>query len=154
MNEMAAVYFVCYGNTCRSPMATDIFRQLLRRRRKEGVAVDCFGTTPYYPDNPEVKALRERAVSKVMGNLDGIVRHVPKGVPEVKIRSSDLLVLLAPEYLQSLNDQISGMDRPPRIIVWDIPDPFTHPVETYVECAEVLKKQIERNFNLLVGDSG
>lgn len=151
---MPVVHFVCYGNTCRSPMAAEILSQLLRGKRIAGVAVDCFGTTPYYPDNPEVKALRERAVAKVVGELNGIVKHVPKGVPEVKIASSDLLVLLAPEYLQSLKDQISRMEKSPRMIVWDIPDPFTHPFEKYVECAEVLKLEIERNFNLLVGDSG
>jgi protein-tyrosine-phosphatase len=150
---MTVVYFVCYGNTCRSPIAADILRQLLRHKHKTGVSVDCFGTTPYYPDNPEVKALRERAIEKVMGGLDGIIRHVPKGVPDVKIRSSDLLVLLVPEYLQSLKDQIPEIKEPPRIVVWNIPDPFTHPFEKYVECAELLKREIERNINLLIGDS-
>ena len=67
--EVPAVYFVCHGNTCRSPMAAEIFRRMLRDAKGNGITVDSFGTNPYYPDSPEVKELREGTLKMVMGGF-------------------------------------------------------------------------------------
>lgn len=151
---MTRILFVCYGNTCRSPMAMDILKQLLRNKGVEGVVVDCIGTDPYYPDNPEVKDLRERAVKEVMGDIDGLSEHVPKGFPEVNITSTDRLVFLAPEYMDCFERRIEALKETPETMIWEIPDPFTKPFEAYVTSAGILRDHIERNFNKLTEDSG
>ena len=50
---MTTVYFVCVGNTCRSPMAAAIFNRIARGRGIEGVRGDSFGIEPFYRDNDE-----------------------------------------------------------------------------------------------------
>jgi protein-tyrosine-phosphatase len=151
---MRTVYFVCHGNTCRSPMAAEIFRHILKARGGPSVGVDCFGTNPYYPDNPEVKRLREAAVTEVMGGLNELSSHVPKGIGDVSLCEQDILVMLNPPDLPVLKELVARTGAEPRLIVWDIEDPFTKPLAKYIESARSMRTAIERNFTLLSGASG
>ena len=149
----STVYFVCHGNTCRSPMAAEIFRQMAKTMDGRDVAVDCFGTDPYYPDNPEVKRLREAAVAEIMGGLGELPQHVPKGIEGVRLRDGDIHVMLNPPDVPTLEEQVARTDVRPELVVWDIEDPFMKPLSKYIESAREMRDAIERNFNLLSGAS-
>ena len=146
---MTTIYFVCHGNTCRSPMGAEIFRQAIKSRANERILVDCFGTEPYYPDDSEVKRLRETAVAEVMGVFDELSDHTPKGIEEVDLKSYDTVVMLDLEDASTLEDQIAATGARPRLIVWDVEDPFKKHPQKYVESAQVMRAAIERNFHLL-----
>lgn len=153
-DSIRTVYFVCHGNTCRSPMAGEIFRQILKERGDSDTVVDCFGTNPYYPDNPDVKRLREAAVTEVMGGLEELPRHVPKGMDGLALREHDVLVMLNPSELHVLEEQLSGTGVKVKVLVWDIEDPFRKPLEKYIESARSMKEAIEGKLNLSPDASG
>ena len=134
-------------------MAAEIFRRMLRDAKGNGITVDSFGTNPYYPDSPEVKGLREGALRMVMGGFDEMARHVPKGIGDVCLEADDKLVLLASKDLPTLEEQLKTVPEQPMLLVWDIEDPFRKPLSKYIESATTLRAEIERNFNLLSGDT-
>lgn len=127
-------------------MAAEILRIWVKQGQAGDLAVDSFGTNPYYPDNPEVKGLRESAITEVMGDLDNLQDHVPKGIGDIGLVGEDLLVLLAPKDLPALKEQINASGRRPRVIIWDIEDPFRKPLSKYIESAKSIKALIEEDF--------
>ena len=154
VDHMRTIYFVCHGNTCRSPMAAEILRQMLKERGDSETVVDCFGTNPYYPDNPDVRQLREAAVTEVMGGLNELSGHIPKGIEGLALGEHDVLVMLNPADLHVLEEQLSRAGVDLEVLVWDIEDPFRKALEKYIESARSMRDSIERNFNLLSGASG
>lgn len=130
-------------------MAAEIFRLMLSQTRSASVGVDSFGTNPYYQDNPEVRGLREKAVAEVMGGIGDMMNHRPKGIDDIDLKGDELLVLLAPKDLPALSRQVDATRKSPRMIVWDIEDPFTKPLSKYIESAATMKAHIKRNFNQL-----
>ena len=152
---MPTVWFVCIGNTCRSPMAAAIFNQLARERGVEGVRADSFGIVPFYGDSDDVRRLRESAVRTVMGELDGLKDHRPKGTGEIAFEEGDRLVLLDSGRFNELGAEIlknrsfKGKRFP--LLMIDTEDPFGGPVEDYIDCCLFLKEGIEENFGAMTG---
>ena len=157
MREMPTVYFVCIGNTCRSPMAAAIFNQIARGRGIERVRADSFGIEPFYRDSDEVRRLRESAVQKVMGEVDGLKEHRPKGIGEIAFNEGDRIVLLdsgkIEEFAAGIRRNPSFRGKQFQMLVMETEDPFGGPVEDYIGCCLFLKKSIEENIEILLGVS-
>jgi len=154
---MPTVYFVCIGNTCRSPIAAAIFNRIVRGRGIEGVRADSFGIEPFYDDSDEVRHLRESAVRKVMGEVDGLKEHRPKGIGEIAFKESDRIVLLdcekAEEFAAGIRRNPSFRGKQFLMFMMETKDPFGGPVEDYIGCCLFLKKGIEENMEALLGIS-
>ena len=157
MREMPTVYFVCIGNTCRSPMAAAIFNQIVRGRGIERVRADSFGIVPFYGDNDEVRRLRESAVQKVMGEADGLKEHRPKGIEEIAFREGDRIVLLDSSKIEGfaagIRRNLSFRGKRFQMLVMETEDPFGGPVEDYIGCCLFLREGIEENIEILLGVS-
>jgi len=157
MREMPTVYFVCIGNTCRSPMAAAIFNQIVRGRGIEGVRADSFGIEPFYRDSDEVRRLRESAVRKVMGEADGLKEHRPKGVWEIAFKEGDGIVLLdsgkIEEFAAGIRRNPSFRGKRFQMLVMETEDPFGGRVGDYIGCCLFLKEGIEENIEILLGVS-
>jgi protein-tyrosine-phosphatase len=151
---MPTVWFVCVGNTCRSPMAAAIFNRMIVERGIEGVRADSFGIEPFYGDSDDVRQLRESAVCKVMGGVDGLSNHRPKGIGEIAFEESDRIVLLDGGRFNELgagilrNPSFQGKRFP--LLVMETEDPFGGSVEDYIDCCLFLKERIEKRFDLLI----
>jgi len=147
------VYFVCIGNTCRSPMAAAIFNRIIAERGIEGVGADSFGIVPFYGDSDDVRQLRESAVRKVMGGADGLKEHIPKGIGEIAFREGDRIVLLdcekAEEFLVGIRRNPSFRGKQFHMLVMETEDPFGGPVDDYIGCCLFLKERIEERFGIL-----
>ena len=154
---MPTVYFVCIGNTCRSPMAAAIFNRIARERSIEGVRADSFGIVPFYGDSDDVRQLRESAVRKVMGEVDGLKEHRPKGIGEIAFNEGDRIVLLdsgkIEEFAAGIRRNPSFRGKQFQMLVMETEDPFGGPVEDYIGCCLFLKKNIEENMEALLGIS-
>ena len=154
---MPTVYFVCIGNTCRSPMAAAIFNQMIAERGIERVRADSFGIEPFYGDSDDVRQLRESAVCEVMGGVDGLSDHRPKGIEGIVFKEGDRIVLLDSGRFNELgagilrNPSFQGKRFPMLLI--DTEDPFGGTVEDYVDCCLFLKEGIEENIEILLGIS-
>jgi len=150
---MSTVYFVCIGNTCRSPMAAAIFNQVARERGIEGIQADSFGIVPFYGDSDDVRQLRESAVRTVIGEMDGLKDHKPKGVMEIAFEEGDKIVLLDSGRVNELgagilrNKSFQGKRFP--MLMIETEDPFGGAVKDYVNCCLFLKKEIEENLSFM-----
>ena len=154
---MPTVYFVCIGNTCRSPMAAAIFNRIIAERGIEGVRADSFGIEPFYGDSDDVRQLRESAVRKVMGEVDGLKDHRPKGIGEIAFEEGDRIALLdsgkAEEFAAGIRRNLSFKGKQLLMFMMETEDPFGGPVEDYIGCCLFLKKNIEENMEALSGIS-
>jgi len=152
---MPTVYFVCIGNTCRSPMAAEIFNQIGRERGIVGVRADSFGIEPFYHDSGDVKQLREFAVRMVMGQVDGFTGHRPKGVRDIVFEDGDIIIVLDSRKAKEFADQFCGnpsrSGKSIRMCTVETKDPFGGTVEDYIRCCLFLKGEIEENFDQLTG---
>jgi len=151
---MPTVYFVCIGNTCRSPMAAAIFNQLARERGVEGVRADSFGIVPFYGDSDDVRRLRESAVRTVMGDVDGLNEHKPKGIGEIAFEEGDKLILLdtrrSKDLFIGIQKNLSFRGKQFQMLVMETEDPFGGSVEDYVDCCLFLRDGIEENIDILL----
>ena len=154
---MPTVYFVCIGNTCRSPIAAVIFNQITCERGIEGVRADSFGIVPFYSDSDDVRQLRESAVRNVMGEVDGLKEHRPKGIREIAFKEGDRIVLLdsgkAEDLAAGIRRNLSFKGKQLLMFMMETEDPFGGPVEDYIGCCLFLKKGIEENIEILLGIS-
>jgi len=154
---MPTVYFVCVGNSCRSPIAAAIFNQIVRGRGIEGVRADSFGIEPFYRDSDEVRCLRESAVRKVMGEVDGLKEHRPKGIGEIAFKEGDRIVLLdsgkAEEFIAGISKNLSFRGKQFHMLVMETEDPFGGSVGDYIDCCLFLKEGIEETMGTLLGIS-
>jgi len=139
---MGTVYFVCIGNTCRSPMAAELFNQKLTYSGLNDVRAESFGLSPFYSDSGKVKRLREMAVLKMTGRINGLKEHKPRGIENISFREDDKIALLD---ASSIGDLLSAIDRKPSfmgkhvpIVIIDIDDPFGGGLEDYLACCSEL----------------
>jgi len=87
--EALHITFVCTGNTCRSPMAEAIARQIIAERRMAHVTVGSAGTAAW-PGAPASDGAREAATS--MG-LD-LESHMSMLLTQAVVASSGLLLCM------------------------------------------------------------
>jgi protein-tyrosine-phosphatase len=120
---MKRVLFVCYGNTCRSPMAAAYANHAL-----PGVQAESAGTfTAGAPANPLAVALmRERF------NID-LRRHVSRVVSDVDVDAFDLVVRLTQVEVRTTAPMLS----------WDIADPVGQGPLAYRAALDAMIKQID-----------
>jgi len=131
-------------------MAAAIFNRMIAERGIEGVRADSFGIVPFYGDSDDVRQLRESAVCKVMGGVDGLSNHRPKGIEGIAFKEGDKIVLLDSGKFNELgagilrNPSFQGRQFP--LLLMETEDPFGGPVEDYIDCCLFLKEGIEENF--------
>jgi protein-tyrosine-phosphatase len=134
-------------------MAAAIFNRMIAERGIDGVRADSFGIVPFYGDSDDVRHLRESAVRTVIGEVDGLKDHRPKGVGEIDFKDGDKLVLLDSGRFNELgagilrNKSFKGRRVP--MLVIETEDPFGGPVEDYIGCCLFLKGRIEENLDLM-----
>jgi len=117
------VLFVCYGNTCRSPMAAAYANHAL-----PGVRAESAGTfAPGAPANPLAVALmRERF------NID-LRRHVSRLVGDLDLSSFDLIVRTTDVEVRT--------DVP--MLSWDIADPVGQGPAAYRAALDAMIAKID-----------
>ena len=157
------ILFVCTGNTCRSPMAAALLRQLLNERggEFENVRVSSAGlyARPGAPAAPE-------AVETMRGYGVDLSNHLARELAREELVAADLILTMTNaqkkqiikiypavkdrtyvlrEYLSA--NRTAGKDQ------WDVPDPFGQPLAVYQQCATVLEKDLRALIELLASAS-
>lgn len=118
------ILFVCYGNSCRSPMAESIFNTLNTNREHKAHSA---GLSPADRIQPETKSVLEE---------DGYITEGlrPKRVTEDLLEVSDRIIAMD----NWIADQLEGRATD----VWLVEDPYKSPIDYYRRTRNTLVEMI------------
>lgn len=142
--------FICTGNTCRSPMAEEIMREIAKRRRIK-IEIDSAGvlSTPGTP-------ITDLAI-KVLSDMGIEVTHLTsKLVSNEMIEQSDLILVMSEKHKQFFNQfnsdkihtigEFIGTDE-------EIKDPYGGDLSVYQDTAFQLYSALEKVMDILTGEN-
>ncbi len=142
------VLFVCTGNTCRSPMAETLCREMLARRlncpvgqlEDRGVLVVSAGISAMLGGAASVEAVR--AIQEMGLDLEG---HETQPLTEPLVRNADAIYVMTRAHREAiLNQWPSAAERTELLSIdgGDIVDPIGGPVDRYRQCAVKIKEEL------------
>jgi protein-tyrosine phosphatase len=144
------VLFVCTGNTCRSPMAEAMFRQLVAKR---------LGCTPESVEDQGVVVLSAGIAAMAGGRAAGeavevlraigadLSKHETQPLTEQLIHDADLVLAMTRSHRQAVLAEWPASAERVKLVCHDgsdVPDPVGGPLEQYRRCAAQLKPDLER----------
>lgn len=144
------ILFVCTGNTCRSPMAEALFRQMLADRigckpdelPDHGYFVSSAGIAASYgsPASPESTTLAaERGA-----NLDA---HESQPLTERLLNHADFVYTMTRSHRQAILSRRPEVADRVRVLAsdgGDVPDPFGAGMDEYERCLEAIETHLNR----------
>ncbi len=143
------IMFVCTGNNCRSPMAEGLLKKKLEEKQIKNIKVySCgvFAETGDYASYEAIEALKRYQID--------ISRHRATNIKDTFIEEMDLILCATSSHKQAVLQMYPSLkgkvytikeyaqtDKEGKDI--DIRDPMGYGQETYKQCAEELKSNIE-----------
>ena len=134
-NIYKTVCFVCYGNMCRSPMATAIMGDIIQNdpslnQRNIEICSAGTGAIPGRTAHPNAqKTMKEWRLT--------VDHHVSSPISSDIVDRADLIVALD-SYVEEdiINSYPSSLKK---ICTLDITDPYGDPIEAYRQCAQQIR---------------
>lgn len=142
------IIFVCTGNTCRSPMAEMLCRQMIASKvgcsvedlEKRGIIVLSAGVSAYSGGraSPEaVEVLRQKDLN--------LADHCSQPLTEDMIQQADQILCMTNAHRQMILAQFPEVSDRVRLLCHgggDVSDPIGGPIEQYQACAEQIEKEL------------
>ncbi|HUU52818.1 MAG TPA: hypothetical protein VMW92_07300 [Candidatus Heimdallarchaeota archaeon] len=134
-DHIPKVLFVCYGNTCRSPMAEGLARKILGDKAE----VESAGLMPMF----EGAAPDAVAILNEMFDVD-ISQHRPKDVSELSMGEYDRIIVLDTYVYNTMSKLMK--DYSGKLVLWDTEDPFGQNREVYERVALWLNAHLREHL--------
>jgi protein-tyrosine-phosphatase len=130
-----SILFVCYGNTCRSPMAEGLAKLLLGSKER----IESAGLVPFFEGSvPEaIQVLQDTY------NTD-ISQHKTKNLAEVEIKVFDQIIVLDLYVFETLKNSLPSLSN--KLILWDTQDPFGKDIDNYRKTAKKIYDMIQKHL--------
>jgi L-threonylcarbamoyladenylate synthase len=148
------ILFVCTGNTCRSPMATGLFRKYLAQKLacnvdqldKIGYKITSAGTMAAagWPASPE-------AIEVCKAKGTDISRHRSTALSARLIRQSDVIYVMCRHHRDYVLELCPEAGDKCSLLAYntEIPDPIGGSEKDYYYSAELIEKAIEKRISEL-----
>lgn len=134
-DRIPKVLFVCYGNTCRSPMAEGLARKMLGNKAEVASA----GLMPVF----ESAAPDAVAIMHELFEVD-ISRHRPRDVSVLSLAEYDRIIVLDTYVYNTMSKLMK--EHSDKLILWDTEDPFGQDRETYERVAKWLNAHLREHL--------
>jgi len=144
------ILIVCTGNSCRSPMATHILKQLIADERhirvdeveKAGYIITSAGTAGGFGGATE-EAMQ--VVREMGGDISG---HLATALEREMVEHADHIVAMTDSHRRRITELVPEADR--RTIVLDIADPIGGDVTVYRQCANQIRSRLKPHLKSLL----
>lgn len=128
----ARILFVCGGNTCRSPIAVALARNMFGDTiHAESAGVDAYG---------EAASREAIRVMDDQFSID-ITDHCPRDVEDVSMSDFDYVVAMEPYIADDLAHRF-GIPAG-RIIIWEVDDPVGGGASEYRRCVDDMTRGLK-----------
>ncbi len=149
------ILLVCTGNTCRSPMAEVLCRDMLAERlgcgfdelEEHGIMVMSAGIAAMMGGRASPHALE--AVAELGFDLSG---HETQPLTDTLVRHADVIYTMTRSHREAIAAQWPGAAERTRQLCGDgadIADPIGGPVEQYRQCAARIREELPRRLEEL-----
>jgi len=130
-----SLFFVCYGNVCRSPMAEGLAKQAF----DDSIRIESAGLSPVLDRAAEEAIL----VMKELFRVD-ISEHVPRNITETSFRDFDVIIVLD-TYVHNTLKRLAP-ELTDKLVLWDIEDPYGSDLAVYRQVAEKIWDNIQNHL--------
>jgi protein-tyrosine-phosphatase/tRNA A37 threonylcarbamoyladenosine synthetase subunit TsaC/SUA5/YrdC len=143
------VLLVCTGNTCRSPMAEAILRDLIRNRFPEsfnsslppaGIFSAGLSAFPGGPASPEaITVMKKRGLN--------LQQHQSHSLTERALRQADLILTMTNSHRSAILEKMPELRHKVHLLSGnqsDVSDPFGGAEAVYAACADQIETYLER----------
>jgi len=149
------IIFVCTANSCRSPMAEVLCKEMLAQRlgcglnelEKRGYSVVSAGTAATW----QMPASRQALAAMRRRGLD-LSNHQSRPLTPGLVEDADAIFVMARHHAQSILQIIPEADAKVHMLDpsgHDISDPVGASVETFVECAKAMERYLRHQIEKL-----
>jgi protein-tyrosine phosphatase len=148
------ILFVCTGNTCRSPMAEGIFKDMLKRYNKVDINVSSAGISVFpgeHANEKAIKALKEKGID--------ITEHRARQLSD-EITKADIVLAMTSAHKAIIKDYfISNLENAPKVftlkefaakisaeklLIKDIDDPYGKDYNFYKKIRDEIEIELNK----------
>lgn len=133
--KISSMLFVCYGNTCRSPMAEGLAKKILG----EKVRIESAGLAPVF-DGATSEAID---ILHEMYGVD-ISSHRTRNIEDVPLDEFDQIIVLDAHVYNTLLRRYPTLSG--KFVLWDVEDPFGRDHGAFRKTATHIQSLIKKAF--------